>query len=795
MIVPGSANALMLGQSSATGYNLTKSLRFRASASAYLNRTPSTTSGTQQYTISIWCKRGKLGSYQNILGSACPNPPFGNTNDGLRFNSSDQLEILARGGNDIYVVPSMLFRDPASWYHIVVAVDTTQVTASNRVKVYVNGVLQTSFYSATYPVLGYSMLGFNVSGYANSIASDPAALGTSVFDSYMAEINVISGSQQAVTAFGENNATTGVWQPKAYTGTYGTNGFYLPFTDVATTSGSNAGLGKDFSGNGNYWNTNNISVTAGSTYDSMTDVPTLTSASVANYCVLNPLITPATTTIINGNLGLSGYTAYSSETGTIGVSSGKWYFEFVAQLNAISGITGTPNGSYYPGQASNAYAWDSANTTKYNNNTGASYGAATSAGDIVGVAFDLDSGSITFYKNNVSQGTAYTFTPSGTYFPVVRNGSATNTSVNFGQQPFTYTPPTGYVALNTYNLPTSTIVAGNTVMDATIWTGDGNNPRTITNAAGFKPDLVWSKLRSGTASNNLYDSVRGTGKVLYSDLTSAEDTNNPYGYLTAFNSNGFSSTAGSTSNAYFNANGSTYVGWQWQAGQGTTSSNTSGSITSTVSVNPTAGFSIVTWTYSSSGGTIGHGLGVAPQFIIQKDRTNGTYNWDVYHVSLGATKRLSINNTAAADTQNVWNNTTPTSSVFSSGSSWYTNGENIVSYCWAEVAGFSKFGSFVGNGSNDGVFCYTGFQPKWVMIKCSSATEYWYMYDSVRNTYNVVNHDLIANLSNAEGSTNMLDFTSNGFKIRNSASAVNSSGATYIYACFASNPFKNSNAF
>jgi hypothetical protein len=149
---------------------------------------------------------------------------------------------------------------------------------------------------------------------------------------------------------------------------------------------------------------------------------------------------------------MSGYTAYSSATGSLGVSSGKWYFEFVAQLNAMSGITGTPNGSFYPGEASNSYAWDSANTIKYNNNTGASYGSATSAGDIVGVAFDLDSGSITFYKNNVSQGTAYTFTPSGFYFPCVRNGSATNTSVNFGQQPFVYTPPSGFVALNTYNL-------------------------------------------------------------------------------------------------------------------------------------------------------------------------------------------------------------------------------------------------------------------------------------------------------------------------------------------------------
>jgi hypothetical protein len=338
-------------------------------------------------------------------------------------------------------------------------------------------------------------------------------------------------------------------------------------------------------------------------------------------------------------------------------------------------------------------------------------------------------------------------------------------------------------------------------MDATTWTGDGNNPRTITNAAGFKPDLVWSKLRSGAASNNLYDSVRGTGKVLFSDLTSDEQTNNAFGYLTAFNSNGFSSTAGSTSNAYFNANGSTYVGWQWQAGQGTTSSNTSGSITSTVSVNTTAGFSIVTYTGTGTNQTVGHGLGVAPAMMIFKDRTSGSYNWAVWHTSLGGGDyALQLNTTAASTNAYDYWNGSPSSTTFGIGTDFGTNksGDNYVAYCWAEIAGFSKFGSYTGNGSTDGPFVYLGFRPKYIMIKRTDSAGYqWSIWDTSRNTYNVAGSNLWADSSEAETTSDAgygTDLLSNGFKLRNSNAARNASGGTYIYMAFAENPLKFANA-
>lgn len=434
----------LIGASGQGGYFLTKSLRFRSSASAYLNRTPASAGNRKTWTYSTWIKRGAVGAEGTLISGGATTGRLA-----VFFDSTGRL-ISDVGGTGTFDQSTAVYRDPSAWYHFVWQFDTTQATAANRSRMYINGVqvtltnTRTFTQNADYEINNSTLQ--TLGTFSNSI-------GTYNFDGYQAETYFIDGQALTPSSFGETSTSTGVWIPKKYTGTYGTNGFYLPFTDVATTSGSNAGLGKDFSGNGNYWTTNNISVTSGSTYDSMKDVPTLTDTDTANYCVLNPLVTPATTTIINGNLGLSGYTAFSSATGTIGVSSGKWYFEFIAQANAMSGITGTPNGSYYPGQASNSYAWDSANTTKYNNNSGASYGSATSAGDIVGVAFDLDSGSITFYKNNVSQGTAYTFTPSGTYFPILRNGSSTNTSVNFGQRPFSYTAPSGFKALNTYNLP------------------------------------------------------------------------------------------------------------------------------------------------------------------------------------------------------------------------------------------------------------------------------------------------------------------------------------------------------
>ena len=349
-------------------------------------------------------------------------------------------------------------------------------------------------------------------------------------------------------------------------------------------------------------------------------------------------------------------------------------------------------------------------------------------------------------------------------------------------------------------MPTPTIPAGNLFMNATTYTGNGAT-QTITNGAAgasFQPDLVWGKARSAATSNEFYDSIRGVSKSLLSNTTGAENNWAPYG-VTAFNTNGFSVNDIASNGYGINETGVTYVGWQWKAG-GTAVSNTAGSLTSQVSANTTSGFSVVTYTGNGTiGATVGHGLGVAPSMFIVKQRSSAGESWATYHISIGATKYLDLNGTAAASTSiSRWNNTAPTTTVFSLYNDTATNGNSstYVAYCWAPIAGYSAFGSYVGNGSSNGPFVYLGFRPKFVMIKISSGTvDSWFLLDTSRDTYNVAGLDLIANDSYSETDDRpVLDFLSNGIKMRCTYNGLNASGSTYIYAAFAETPLKFSNA-
>jgi hypothetical protein len=302
---------------------------------------------------------------------------------------------------------------------------------------------------------------------------------------------------------------------------------------------------------------------------------------------------------------------------------------------------------------------------------------------------------------------------------------------------------------------------------------------------------VWLKCRSIAYNHRLVDSVQGVGSTLSSNLTNAAV--NSSSEFTSLDSNGFSITQGA--GYEFNNNAVPYVAWAWDAG-GTGSSNTDGSITSTVSANPTAGFSIATYSGNgTAGATVGHGLGVAPSMIITKAR-GATSEWGVYHSALGNTKALLLNQNYDQQTSSLyWNNTSPTSTLFTLGSGSTTNSSTTyVAYCFTEVEGYSKFGSYTGNGSSDGPFVFTNFRPAWIMIKDSTGSgNSWYISDNKRNTYNVVNGRLMANLSNDEStSISICDFTSNGFKIRTSDSGWNTSSSTYIFAAFAEHPFGGS---
>ena len=333
----------------------------------------------------------------------------------------------------------------------------------------------------------------------------------------------------------------------------------------------------------------------------------------------------------------------------------------------------------------------------------------------------------------------------------------------------------------------TTINKGSSYFNSVLYTGNGVGGTNIT-GVGFQPDLVWIKRRSATEFHVWNDAVRGVPKNIYSNSTNAEDSGS---LMSAIISDGFTvQTDGSV-----NFNGSTYVAWNWLANNTSGSTNTSGSITSTVAANTTAGFSIVKYTGTGANATVGHGLGVAPSMIIVK-RRDSTANWFVYHASIGNNGYVMLNLTDAKDQPNstVWNNTSPTSSLFSLGTSSGPNasGGTYIAYCFAEVKGFSKFGSYTGNGSTDGTFVYTGFKPAFVLLKSSSAAYNWHMFDSKRNTYNVVTADLLPNASNAEDNgNNVIDFLSNGFKLRIASAGWNDAN-TYIYMAFAENPFVSS---
>ena len=329
-----------------------------------------------------------------------------------------------------------------------------------------------------------------------------------------------------------------------------------------------------------------------------------------------------------------------------------------------------------------------------------------------------------------------------------------------------------------------------------LWTGDGASTRSIT-GVGFQPDWIWVKCRSTGHDHYSWDSVRTNKKGLEPSDTSAERTPT----LGSIDSDGFSFAS---LDSFYNANSDTYVGWNWRAGNSSGSSNSDGTITSTVSANTTSGFSVVSYTGTGSNATVGHGLGAVPKWIIikQYSSSGGTENWGVYHAGLGNTKYLFLNRTNAEATSSIyWNDTTPTSSVFSIGTNDVVNNNTVsyIAYCFAEKKGYSKFGSYTGNGSTDGTFVYTGFKPAWVMVKRTNTTGAWLMYDNKRNPHNLTDKKLLANEGGAENastdpsgvtaSTNNLDILSNGFKWRRADGYENASGSTYMYMAFAENPF------
>ena len=570
-----------------------------------------------------------------------------------------------------------------------------------------------------------------------------------------------------------------------------TGNFSVPDAPFALTTVDN---------NYRQWVPTNFSVTPGAGNDSLVDSPTPygTDTGVGgevrgNYATLNPLNKTSAVTLTNGSLDVTN-TASGSERAfsTISMKSGKWYCEFTSTSTALYNHVGIYADSISTTTDTNRVIWRQDGPVYRDGSQIATITSFTN-GDVIGMTFDADTRALTFYKNGVLAGGPYTATDPGAgngfyYHILMGSNSGCSGSFNFGQRPFAYTAPSGFKALCTTNLPEPTVVQGDDHFNTVLWTGTSSSGGSVT-GVGFQPDLVWLKNRGGTSWHHLVDVVRTPPNTLFSNQTSAETTP-ANGYVSALNTDGFSYTAGTDFNSQ------SLVAWNWKA-NGAGVSNTAGSITATVSANTTAGVSIVAYAAQSSGtATIGHGLGVAPSMIILKSRAS-TYDWAVYHVSLGNTAAIRLNTTGAANTSSAWwNNTSPTSTVFTVGTN-YAGAGNTIAYCFAAVPGFSAFGSYTGNGSADGPFIYTGFRPAFVIYKRTDAADTfgWIMTDNKRDALNPAKLYLGANTNAVEGTASgnsLLDYLSNGFKFRFAGPDGNVSGGTYIYAAFAENPFKYS---
>lgn len=470
----GGASSRGFGGLANLGYLIKKSLRFRSASSAYLTRTPGSAGNRQKFTFSAWVKKSGLTSRQGIFAAGTGNTgslPGGS----IYFDATTPtLSLIGAGGTSYVLTTTQIFRDPSAWYHIVVAFDTTQSTDTNKIKLYVNGSQITSFSSATYPSLNFSTDYNNTAQHNIGARADDGGTGnaSTFLDGYMAEVYMIDGQQLTPSSFGKNDATTGQWIPKKYTGTYGTNGFYLTFNDASAATA--AAIGKDSSGNGNNFTPSAISLSADTNYDSMRDVPTLTNSLISNYATLNPLSYPGLSSYLTrGNLSLSGQDQQWAMA-TVGVNLGKWYWEVYVESNTYPAYLGVINAPFRKDNPDTSPGINTASMTSYigglSSGTTGYYknytaGSSSSQTGLVqnktwGFALDLTAGTLNYYVDNSLVHTDSTLpTDNSTYFfPMVGqtntgSNSWTRSWFNFGQQPFAFTPPAGYFPINAYNLP------------------------------------------------------------------------------------------------------------------------------------------------------------------------------------------------------------------------------------------------------------------------------------------------------------------------------------------------------
>ena len=857
-----------------TSYNIDNSLMF-ATSGTYAdsnsrfyhlmnpggddNWAATSTNGTnaRKVTVSIWFKRTALtesSHYPRLFDYRAGGVAFS-----VYINDSDKLKMYD-DNTSMSLESNMVFRELNGWYHLVVAVDQTQSTASNRVKVYLNGEQITSWGTEDYGNQNVDLSCFradSVSFHVGGAANDAGAY----FNGYIAEYNFIDGQQLAPTEFGETDSDSGIWIPKEFTGSYGILGHYYNFSNASS-------IGEDFSGNDNDANNRGSGITNGAARQA-TDTPT------NNFCTL------AGHTYVGNQYGRyvqrhkEALTQTDEPTGSMAgswgshsFSSGKWYWESTSDLvtsanmhsfgvasckncsgpedeasgfhtaEASFGLYPNANAGIYPGTGS---------TTSYKGTTGSSANdnlGANSDGSVWQIAFDADAGKIWFGKNDTWQNTIGGTSVSksdiaagnnaryedlnddaeGPWMPVfgtynaneghhidVNFGGFTTATISSGNTDqngfgnFEYAPPTGFLAICSENLKSiNSIDDPSEHFQVETYTGGGSNSTvTFSGNSDLQPDFLWIKNRTSGYGHNLFDTNRGIAKLLESNNTNVENTNQTW--ISSVGSDSF--TIGVNEQNLSNSSAS-YAAWAWKANGGTTSSNSSGDITSTVQANTNAGFSIVTYTGNFTGTqTVGHGLGVIPDLVIIKNRDTAT-DWVVWSPQLSSGNFLKLNtNVGEASSSRIYQSGfTTTTFGIGANNSVNKSGDDIVAYCFAEKEGYSIFGKFHGNGfhntagtypvGKDGPFIHTGFRPALIFIKRIDNTGSWTVYDAKRDGYNNANDALFWNSDAAEASGNIsgsnIDIYSNGFKVKSADNTVNASGAIYLYGAWAAQPQQTS---
>ena len=807
-IFPGSAIP-----SAASDYTIDQSLRFNRDDASYLSKTFGSDGNRTTWTISTWVKIADTTNQNPIVGVA---PDANNAFTIALTPNLDFYNYVSGSGYVWRKKSTAVYRDVGAWMHVVAVLDTTNGTEEDRARLYVNGVRITDWAVDSDPSASYASTWWMDASYSHRIGNE-ASSASFKNGNYLAEFYFIDGQALDADSFGETDEDTNQWKPiDASALTFGTNGFYLKFQDSSA-------LGDDSSGNTNDFTATNLVAS-----DKVLDSPT------NNFCTFNPLESAASghalsfqegnlqTTTINGNM---------CSTVGFGTGGGKWYYEYLWVSSSYSDFSESITVQKDGIPMQNCFAvgmllYFQDGTTRVDGVSGTGFAAQIPVGSIIQVNLDLEAGTLQ-WGNDDTYITAETLPASvgGWRIGGVQSAGSGATQVivaNYGQDSsfagnktaqgnqdengigdFYYEVPAGFLTPCSSNLPDPEITFPGDYFNSVLYDGNGVSGQTIS-GVGFQPDFSWIKSRTMSQSSALVDVLRGSVSVRYdleSNATVAQDavSTDKVGVL---NSDGFTLIGGS---GQVNNATATYVAWNWLGG-GAAVTNTAGTLDSEVSANTTAGFSVCTYDGNeTSGATFGHGLAEAPTLVIVKKvaDTGGWitgFNAGSTHTGFKRPLRLDTDaDQAGYDDGGYFDQTNPSATVVTLGNYGDTNkGTGMIAYCFHSVEGYSRVGSYQGNGNADGAFVYTGFTPEYFMIKSVDANGSWAIHDSARTPYNGDSATLLADAVDVEatgsGSAYLVDIVSNGFKLRATGSSQNTSAITYLYLAFAKSPLKYANA-